>query len=156
MFPLEHYTMGPARKLRTKMRKNADRIPPPRLEASLFACFLMSQWAFFMHRKSFQLSKATRVNTITPTTLEFCKERTLSPVLMAQMPHKILLPSAVHLEERLAVSQSVSESGKHSGRQSVGQAGRQTETHSLGFFSGTLGYKQRGEQQLFEQAMVEW
>ena len=55
---------------------------------------------------------------------------------------KILLPSAVHLEERLTVSQSVSESGKQSVRQSVGQAGRQTETHSLGFFSGRLGFKQ--------------
>ena len=32
MFPLEHYTKGPARKMRKKMRKmrkNADRIPPP-------------------------------------------------------------------------------------------------------------------------------
>ena len=49
---------------------------------------------------------------------------------------KILLPSAVHLEERLTVSQSVSSSGKQSFRQSVRQAGRQGETHSLGFFSG--------------------
>ena len=29
MFPLEHYTKGPARKMRKKMRKNADRIAPP-------------------------------------------------------------------------------------------------------------------------------
>ena len=28
MLPLEHYTKGPARKMRKKMRKNADRIPP--------------------------------------------------------------------------------------------------------------------------------
>ena len=42
---------------------------------------------------------------------------------------KILLPSAVHLEERLTVSQSVSSSGKHSVRQSVRQeAGRQKHT----------------------------
>jgi hypothetical protein len=37
---------------------------------------------------------------------------------------KILLPSAVHLEERLTVSQSVSSSDKQSVTQSVGQAGR--------------------------------
>ena len=48
---------------------------------------------------------------------------------------KVLLPSAVHLEERLTVSQSVSQSGQQSVRQSFGQAGRRTETHSLGFFS---------------------
>ena len=32
MFPLEHYTKGPTRKMRQKrrkMRENADRIPPP-------------------------------------------------------------------------------------------------------------------------------
>ena len=69
---------------------------------------------------------------------------------------KILLPSAVHLEERLTVSQSVSYSGKQSVRQSVGQAGKQTETHSLGFFGGRHGYKQQGEQQLSGQAVVEW
>ena len=60
---------------------------------------------------------------------------------------EILLPSAVHLQERLTVSQSVSLSGKQSVRQSVRQASRQhsntaTETHSLGFFSGRLGYNQ--------------
>ena len=55
---------------------------------------------------------------------------------------KILLPSAVHLEERLKVSQSVTWSGKQSVRQSVGQAGRQTETHSLGCLGGRLGNKQ--------------
>ena len=48
--------------------------------------------------------------------------------------NKILLPSAVHLEERLTVSQSVSQSGNKSARQSVRQAGRQTKKHSLGFF----------------------
>ena len=74
--------------------------------------------------------------------------------LAPKAPEKILLPSAVHLEERLTVSQSVSWSGKQSVTQSVGQTGRQTETHSLGFFSGRLGYKQRGDKQLSEHAMV--
>ena len=37
---------------------------------------------------------------------------------------KILLPSAVHLEERLTVNQSLSQ-----------QAGSETDTHSLGFLS---------------------
>ena len=40
----------------------------------------------------------------------------------------ILLPPVVHLEERLTVSQSVSEPGKQSVRQSVRQAGRQNHT----------------------------
>ena len=71
-------------------------------------------------------------------------------------PSKILLPSAVHLEERLIVSQSVNQSGKQSVRQSVGQAGTQTETHSLGFFSGTLGYQQWEKREPSEQAMVQW
>ena len=64
------------------------------------------------------------------------------PAPHEQVGAKILLPSAVHLEERLTVSQSVRQSGKQSVRQSVGQAGRQTgqtETHSLGFFRGGLG-----------------
>ena len=37
-----------------------------------------------------------------------------------------------------------------------GQAGRQTETHSLGFCSGRLGYEQREKLTLTEQAIVEW
>ena len=41
---------------------------------------------------------------------------------------KILLPLAVHLEERLTVSQSVSQSGKQSVRQAGRQAGRQKHT----------------------------
>ena len=45
-------------------------------------------------------------------------------------PQQILLPSAVHLEERLTVSQSLSQAGKQSVRQSVGQAGRQTGRHT--------------------------
>ena len=46
-----------------------------------------------------------------------------SPIVPStSQPVKILLPSAVHLKERLTASQSVSLSGK----QSVGQADRQT------------------------------
>ena len=40
--------------------------------------------------------------------------------------NEVLLPSAKHPEERLKVSQSVSQPGKPSVRQSVRQAGRQT------------------------------
>ena len=50
---------------------------------------------------------------------------------------EILLPSAVHLEERLTVSQLVSYSNKQLAMQSVGQAGRQgsKQQHTgLGFF----------------------
>ena len=68
---------------------------------------------------------------------------------------KILMPLAVHLEERLTVSQqSVSQASSHSDSQSGKQAGRQKETHS--FFRGRLGYKQWGEQCLSKQGMVEW
>ena len=49
---------------------------------------------------------------------------------------EILLPFAVHLKERLVVSQSV--------RQSVGQAGKQTETHSLGFSVADSATSSRG------------
>ena len=58
---------------------------------------------------------------------------------------QILLPSAVYLEERLTVSQSVSWAGQQSVRQSVRQAGRQTETHSLGFFSVADSHSSSGE-----------
>ena len=50
------------------------------------------------------------------------------------MKNRILLPSAVHLEERLTVSQSLSQ-----------QAGSQSDTHSLGFLSvADAGPKQQG------------
>ena len=45
---------------------------------------------------------------------------------------------------RQAVSQAVNRASR--------QADRQTETHSLGFFSGRLGYKQRGAWRVPEQA----
>ena len=48
---------------------------------------------------------------------------------------------------RQAVSQAVSRAS--------GQADRQTETHSLGFFSGRLGYKQWGAQCVGQQSAVE-
>ena len=54
-----------------------------------------------------------------------------------------------------ADSQPISQSGKQLVRQSVGQAGRQTETHTLGFFSGRLGFKQWGAQILSGQATIE-
>ena len=57
--------------------------------------------------------------------------------------------------QRLTVIQSVSQSGKQSVRQSVGQADRQTERHSLGFFSGGLGYKQRGANYASGKPVVE-
>ena len=64
---------------------------------------------------------------------------------------KILLPSVVHLEERLAVSQSVSQASSQLDSQLGKQAGRQ-----FGFFSGRLGFKQWGEQLLLEVTAIEW
>ena len=57
--------------------------------------------------------------------------------MMIDAVQKILLPSARHLEERLTVSQSVTESGKQSVRQYVGQTGRQTgmQKHTVWLFS---------------------
>ena len=47
---------------------------------------------------------------------------------------KILLPSAVHLEERLTVSQSVSESASSQSRNQSGkQAGRQADRNTAFF-----------------------
>ena len=59
---------------------------------------------------------------------------------------QISLPSAVHVSPlvRQAVSLTVS-----------GQVSRQTETHSLGFFSGRLGFKQRVEHAMSDQATVQ-
>ena len=49
--------------------------------------------------------------------------------------HKILLPSAVHLEERLTVSQSVNQSVSQASSQSGKQAGRQADRNTqFGFF----------------------
>ena len=53
--------------------------------------------------------------------------------------------SAMHLKER--PNQSVSQASR--------QADRQTETHSLGFFSGGLGYKQRGSRRVRDQPASE-
>ena len=55
--------------------------------------------------------------------------------LVFSLQHKILLPSAVHLEERLTVSQSVPE-----------PASRQSDRYTqFGFFvSGRCGTKQQG------------
>ena len=51
---------------------------------------------------------------------------------------KNLLPSAVHLVERLTVNQSVSWADQQSVRQSVGQVGRLIETHnSIAFGKST-------------------
>ena len=60
------------------------------------------------------------------------------------------------LGQPLPVLQPISQLVRQAVSQSVGQAGRQTKTHSLGFFSGRLGYKQQGAHRLSEQAMVEW
>ena len=58
---------------------------------------------------------------------------------------RILLPSARHLEERLAVSQSASLLGKQSVSRANKQADRHAETYSLAFFSGRLQLlQQRG------------
>ena len=73
-----------------------------------------------------------------------------------EMQLEILLPSALHLEESVTVSQLVSQSSKRSVKHLVRQAGRRKQTHGLDFFSGRLGFKQWGERQLSEQAMVEW
>ena len=62
--------------------------------------------------------------------------------------------SAMHLEERVMVSQSVSQLVSQTVSQSAKQqADRNTQ---FGFFSGRLDYKQRGGQQLSEQATVKW
>ena len=58
---------------------------------------------------------------------ELVQERGINQSLWVQLgkhSQQILLPSAVHLEERLTVSQSVPE-----------PASSQTDTHSLGFLS---------------------
>ena len=70
---------------------------------------------------------------------------------------EIPLPPAVHLKERLKVSQSARYSGKQSVTPSVGQAGRQTDRQKptvLGFFSDGLGYKQWGTPFVTEQPAV--
>ena len=55
--------------------------------------------------------------------------------LAANWKREILLPSAVHLEERLTVSQSVSQSGKQSVSQTVSRASRQADRNTqFGFF----------------------
>ena len=72
---------------------------------------------------------------------------------------QILLPSAVHLEERLTVSESVSYLGKQSITQSIGQAGgRQADRNTqFGFFfNDGLGYKQWGALCMPQQPAVEW
>ena len=53
-----------------------------------------------------------------------------------------------------AESQPISQVVQQAVNQTISRTTRQA--HSLDFFSGRLGYKQRGEQQLSEQAMVEW
>ena len=75
---------------------------------------------------------------------------------------QILLPSAKHLEERLTVSQSVSQSGKQpvsqSGKQPVRQS-RQTgrQKHTVWLFSvADYGYKQWEVIILREQSAVKW
>ena len=65
---------------------------------------------------------------------------------MTQCNWQILLPSAVHLEERLTVSQSVSHSGKQEGRQK----------HTRFFFQWQTRLQAVGKTDTSEQAAVEW
>ena len=68
---------------------------------------------------------------------------------------EILLPSAVHLEERLTpISQSVRPAVSQTVIRSSRQADRNTQFGP--FFSGRLGSKQWGGQLLSDQAAVEW
>ena len=65
-----------------------------------------------------------------------------------QSLQQTLLPLAVHLKERLTVSQSVSRASR--------QADRQTARHNLGLFSDGLGYKQWGAAGIPGWSVVEW
>ena len=71
--------------------------------------------------------------------------------------NQILLPSTRHLEERLTVSQSVSQAGNQTVRQSVWQTGRQTgKQASRNRQVADYDYKHWGNPSVQEHSVVKW
>ena len=95
----------------------------------------------------FNCFRGSRGGTAPPTSLVVGRSAPPPPGgRHRRVKQKILLPSAVHLEERLTVSQSV--------RQASSQSDRSTH---FGFFvSGRHGSKQWGDLRKPGQAVVEW